>query len=176
MPLYITKPRIFGEMGILKKNKKIYSKLEKKGQVCIFVGYNKDHAPDTYRLFVIDTKRIVKSRDILWTNEKLTINEPNYCDKENNDIDTDKWIEDEDEKDSIMIVPNQNKINLGESSTIKNEHKKRQQTNDSLKGNEASKKINERRQKEEQDSVKRVRINDIEDIINETEENKEIIT
>ena len=36
--------------------------------------------------------------------------------------------------------------------------------------------MNETRKEEEQDNVKRVRINDIEDIINETEENKEIIT
>ena len=41
------KPRIFGEMGILKKNQKIFSKLENKGQTCMFVGYSECHAPDT---------------------------------------------------------------------------------------------------------------------------------
>ena len=129
------KPRVFGEIGILKKNKKMYSKLENKGQICIFVGYNEDHAPDTYRLFVMDTKRVVKLRDIIWTNEKLTIDEPQNCDKNDYDIDTDKWIEGEDEIDNILILPNQNKSNLGESSTTEDKHKKRQQTNDSLKGN-----------------------------------------
>ena len=39
-PNYIRKPRIFGELGILKKNKKIFSKLENKGQTCMFVGYS----------------------------------------------------------------------------------------------------------------------------------------
>ena len=38
MPKYIKKPRIFGKMGVIKKNKKMFAKLENKGQSCIFVG------------------------------------------------------------------------------------------------------------------------------------------
>ena len=58
-PKYFSKPRTFGEMGILKKNKKMFSKLENKGQSCMFVGYSNEHAPDTYRLFVLGTRRRV---------------------------------------------------------------------------------------------------------------------
>ena len=67
-PNYIKKPRIFGELGILKKNKKIFSKLENKGQTCTFVGYSDHHAADTYRLYMLGTGRVVIARDVLWMN------------------------------------------------------------------------------------------------------------
>ena len=78
-------------MGILKKNKKIFSKLENKGQSCMFVGYSNEHAPDTYRIFVLGTRRIVVARDVLWLNamyneiKERSIQEP--------DINIDLWEE-----------------------------------------------------------------------------------
>ena len=95
MPRYIRTPRIFGEMGILKKNKKIFAKLENKGQSCMFVGYNEDHSSDTYRLYVLATKRIVKSRDVLWLNTQYDDPKQSKIRQDDSDIDINKWIDDE---------------------------------------------------------------------------------
>ena len=43
--------RTFGETGVVKDNKKkMYSKLENRGIVCLFLGYAADHPEDTYRM------------------------------------------------------------------------------------------------------------------------------
>ena len=95
-PKYFSKPRTFGEMGILKKNKKMFSKLENKGQSCMFMGYSEDHSPDTYRLYVLATRRLVIARDVLWLNAKYNETETTRIDEPN--INTNLWIDSEDEE------------------------------------------------------------------------------
>ena len=57
----MTKQRIFGELGKLKKNKKTLSKLKNKGVSCMFLGYSENHPANTYRGVVI-------ARDVQWLN------------------------------------------------------------------------------------------------------------
>jgi hypothetical protein len=58
--------RSFGEMGVVTTGKKIQGKLEDKGTICMFIGYPPNHACDVYRMFNLNTKQVVKSRDIIW--------------------------------------------------------------------------------------------------------------
>ncbi len=44
-------------------------KYEERAIRCIVVGYAKGHAPDCYRLFHPQTRKIILSRDVIW-NEK----------------------------------------------------------------------------------------------------------
>ena len=61
--------RTFGEMGVVKKlGVKIASKLENKGEVLMFVGYEQKHAINTYRMLNMSTYYIVVTRDIKWLN------------------------------------------------------------------------------------------------------------
>ena len=100
-PTFMNKPRIFGEIGILKKNKKIFSKLENKGTSCMFVGYSEDHPADTYRLYVLDTKKVVIARDVQWLD--TTINQNRRMMIDNRGIDTSKWIEEEIDLDDAKV-------------------------------------------------------------------------
>ena len=70
-PTYIARPRIFGEVGTLKKNKDIFAKLENKGQTCLFVGYSEQHAADTYRLYVLETKKGCNSEGCTMDEQKV---------------------------------------------------------------------------------------------------------
>ena len=51
----------------------MFAKLENKGQTCLFAEYSEEHANDTYRLYMADSKRIVQARDGLWLNKKYKI-------------------------------------------------------------------------------------------------------
>ena len=116
MPEYIKKLRIYGELGILKKNKKTFAKLENKGQSCMFTGYCDSHAADTYRLYVFSTQRIVKARDVLWTNDKHKIKEEPKTELGRTfDIDIDKWIEEDDgivDPNEMTIITDKKKTYL----------------------------------------------------------------
>ncbi len=50
-----------------KRNTK--SKYESKSTKCIMVGYAEDHAPDCYRFLNLETRKIIQSRDVIWTEE-----------------------------------------------------------------------------------------------------------
>jgi len=58
----------FGEVAIVKFGQKIKSKLENRGQVMVFLGFEAHHPKRTYRFLNWSTKRIVHSRDVLWLN------------------------------------------------------------------------------------------------------------
>ena len=58
--------KIFGEMGVVTTKNNIQGKLEDRGKVCMFVGYPPSHACDVYKMFNLETKRIILSRDITW--------------------------------------------------------------------------------------------------------------
>ena len=64
--IYEKSLRVFGEMGIRTVRKGHQDKLDDRGDICIFVGYPEIHYHDTYRLFKMQTKTIVESRDVRW--------------------------------------------------------------------------------------------------------------
>ena len=69
---YDRKPKLydnmvpFGLIGHIKKRERIQGKLQDKTYKGIMIGYAKNHAADTYRLYNPDTKRIILSRDVRW--------------------------------------------------------------------------------------------------------------
>jgi hypothetical protein len=69
-PKFSTNLRVFGEIGIVTDRSKIKNKLQDRGIKCYFVGYALQHAGDVYRMFNLDTKKIMMSRDIIWLNKK----------------------------------------------------------------------------------------------------------
>lgn len=52
------------------------TKLDAKSHPCTFIGYCEDSASTTYFLFDPDTRRIIRSRDVLFNEEKNTISVP----------------------------------------------------------------------------------------------------
>ena len=67
---YMKRLRSFGEMAVVASHeeKKMRSKLDNRGNTCMFVGYADDHAGDIYRFLNVKTKRIIMSRDARWLN------------------------------------------------------------------------------------------------------------
>jgi hypothetical protein len=59
----------FGEVCVRTVRKGHQEKLENKGDLCLMIGYPKDHYHDTFRLFNIDTRKVVESRDVRWLNK-----------------------------------------------------------------------------------------------------------
>ena len=62
---YMKNLRSFGEMAVvvIHEEKKMRSKLDKRGKTSMFVGYADDHAGDVYRFINIQTKKVIMSRD-----------------------------------------------------------------------------------------------------------------
>jgi len=60
--------RRFGEMAVIKDDKKIIGKSHNKGLEAMFVGYAKDHVMGVYRWYCIDTASIRESRDCRFLN------------------------------------------------------------------------------------------------------------
>ena len=69
-PKYMKFLSSFGEMAVIaiSDGKKMRSKLDRRGRTGIFVGYADDHAGNVYRFINIQTKKIILSRDIQWSN------------------------------------------------------------------------------------------------------------
>ena len=67
-PKYAHNLRIFGEIVVAKNISTRLTKLESRGNVCMFVGYADNHAHDVFRLMNLQTNRIVLSRDVQWLN------------------------------------------------------------------------------------------------------------
>ena len=55
----------FGRIGYVKSLGKSKN-WEPKAMKCAMVGYALDHTEDTYRLYNLETKRVVLSRDVRW--------------------------------------------------------------------------------------------------------------
>ncbi|MCP4053817.1 MAG: hypothetical protein GY739_12280 [Mesoflavibacter sp.] len=67
-PPHLDYLRTFGTVAyVTKRNTK--SKYESKSTKCIMVGYAEDHAPDCYRFLNLETRKIIQSRDVMWTEE-----------------------------------------------------------------------------------------------------------
>jgi hypothetical protein len=56
----------YGRIGWVTKRAKIKKKLQPKAFKCFMLGYAKEHAGDTYRMYNPATKKIIMSRDIKW--------------------------------------------------------------------------------------------------------------
>ena len=71
IPKWAYNLRTFGEIGIVsdQRSKKTRGKLKDRGFPCMFVGYPKDHAADTYKMFNLQTKKVIMSRNIIWLNK-----------------------------------------------------------------------------------------------------------
>ena len=65
-------PKKFGEECIIADRTKIKAKLKNRGRVGHWMGYAKDHAKDTFRIYNPKTRKIIFSRDIKNTYEENT--------------------------------------------------------------------------------------------------------
>ena len=65
---YETHLRTFGEIAVMTKSNtnKVNAKLDDRGMICIFLGYPKDHAGDTYRVLNPQTNKTMITRDLIW--------------------------------------------------------------------------------------------------------------
>ena len=63
--------RVFGEVGIATQGQKIRSKLDNRGEACLYLGHAGDHGSDVHRLMKISTKRVIRSRDVKWLNQRF---------------------------------------------------------------------------------------------------------
>jgi hypothetical protein len=62
--------RVFGEVGIITSVRdKMKPKLADRGYPCLFVGYPDDHSKEVLKFFNLNTKKIVLSRNVTWTNK-----------------------------------------------------------------------------------------------------------
>ena len=60
--------KTFGEMCSGTTKKSIQGKLNDRGTVGLLVGYPQNHVENVYRIFKLKTKKIIKSRYLIWLN------------------------------------------------------------------------------------------------------------
>ena len=62
--------RIFGEVGVVKNvySGHLGSKLHNKGITMIFMGYCHNHSSNTMRMYNVQTRHVVFTRDVVWLN------------------------------------------------------------------------------------------------------------
>jgi hypothetical protein len=68
-PNFLKSLKIFGEVCVRTVRKGRQDKLENKGDLCLLIGCPKDHYHDTFRLFNLDTRKVVESMDFTWLNQ-----------------------------------------------------------------------------------------------------------
>lgn len=56
----------WGEGGVIKVTGKVKRKLKLRGEVAMFVGYARDSATNTYRMYVPETNSIHETRGAQW--------------------------------------------------------------------------------------------------------------
>ena len=61
--------RVFGEVGVVKQGAKIKSKLQNRGLQCLHLGHADNHAKDVHRFLKLQTKKVIRSRDVKWLNK-----------------------------------------------------------------------------------------------------------
>ena len=67
VPSFASRLRTWGEAVVVKTRKKSTPKIGDQGVTCMFVGYNTDLGDDIYRMWNPNTKRIYRTRDIIWS-------------------------------------------------------------------------------------------------------------
>ena len=63
--------RKFGEVGIMTVRDKIKAKMKNRGIPCLYLGHAEDHGGDVHRLLKLETRRVVRSRDLRWLDKNL---------------------------------------------------------------------------------------------------------
>ena len=71
-PSFLSNMVEFGRVGYVTKRDKMKGKIEDRAIKCVMVGYGRNHSGDTYRLYNPATKRILLSRDVTWSDWKMT--------------------------------------------------------------------------------------------------------
>ena len=61
----------FGEVGIMTKREKLKAKIKNRGIPCLYLGHADGHGSDVARLLKLETKKVVRSRDLRWLNKTL---------------------------------------------------------------------------------------------------------
>lgn len=61
----------FGEVGIMTQKEKLKAKIKNRGIPCLYLGHADNHASDVARLLKLETKKVVRSRDVRWLNRTL---------------------------------------------------------------------------------------------------------
>lgn len=61
--------KTFGEMVVVAKRNKVKAKLDDRGKTCIWLGYAKDHAIGTYRVYNPRTNKVSLTRDVTFLRE-----------------------------------------------------------------------------------------------------------
>ena len=79
--------RKFGEQVYVTNRNKIKGKLEAKAWRGFLVGYTKDHSGDCYRIWNPDTKRVILSRDVLFSGRMYYQKEENLNEDDNEEHD-----------------------------------------------------------------------------------------
>ena len=60
----------FGRVVYVTNQQRIKAKWQEKSHKMIMVGYAKNHAADTYRMYNPKTRHIIETRDVKWANWK----------------------------------------------------------------------------------------------------------
>ena len=106
--------RSFGEMAIIidHANKKLRSKLDDRGLLCMFVGYANHHDKDVYKFFNLKTRCVLHSRDVIWLNKTYSehfgikklevIKQIDSSDSDSEDSDKE---EEEDTELQVQVIP-----------------------------------------------------------------------
>ena len=66
MPSYCKYLQAFGKIGIAKNRKRITSKLNDKGVICMMLGYATKNESGTYRLLNLLRTKVLKSINVKW--------------------------------------------------------------------------------------------------------------
>ena len=106
--------RIFGEVGYILKRNKIKSEISNHGKKGIMIGYMKQSAGDTYRMFNLETNMVTNTRDVKWTKKLYgehgktdkNVQDDYYTASEDNDDDIkDEQSDNEDSEDKPRRSP-----------------------------------------------------------------------
>merc|ERR1711884_1019271 len=83
--------------------KKIQAKIKNKGIPCLYLGHADNHGSDVCRLLKLETKRVVRSRDLKWLDKTLKEYMKDKgdfeVDSDDNNIDSDEAFDFEDDDD-----------------------------------------------------------------------------
>jgi hypothetical protein len=61
--------KTFGEMVVVANRNNVKAKLDDRGKTCIWLGYAKDHAIGTYRVYIPKTNKVSLTRDVTFLHE-----------------------------------------------------------------------------------------------------------
>ena len=94
--------RVFGEVCVVEDtdNKVGRTKIDPRGKISLFVGYNTQHAGDVYRLLNPKPSRAIHSRDVKWTGKMWAeFYKIKMIDRTSGHVDPDEDLQLEEEED-----------------------------------------------------------------------------